>query len=185
MVDTQNQFSLAKFQDSIGVVTTRSMNLWGKNKQARSKPRADRGARVSGLDLETKIFSFSGQGRSFFLTSLFIELIDPSTRIRLILCENALRLGRLLTELAPREPEVGLVALVEIQASRTRARVNASGEPILIYRVGRFSVSGRGDLPEEAMMGSPKATRPYGDPPMRPSLHVHSSFRDSSRTPIA
>jgi len=36
MVDTQNQFSLAKFQDSIGVVTTRSMNLWGKNKQARS-----------------------------------------------------------------------------------------------------------------------------------------------------
>ena len=76
MVDTQNQFSLAKFQDSIGVVTTRSMNLWGKNKQARSKPRAHRGARVSGLDLETKIFSFSGQGRSFFLTSLFIELID-------------------------------------------------------------------------------------------------------------
>lgn len=73
------------------------------------------------------------------------------------LCENALRLGRLLTELAPREPEVGLVALVEIQAPRTRARVNASGEPILIYRVGRFSVSGRGDLPEEVMMGSPKS----------------------------
>jgi RNA polymerase sigma factor (sigma-70 family) len=49
------------------------------------------------------------------------------------LCEDALRLGRILAELAPHEPEVhGLVALMEIQASRLRARVGASGEPVLL-----------------------------------------------------
>jgi RNA polymerase sigma-70 factor, ECF subfamily len=53
--------------------------------------------------------------------------------MRPALCEDALRLGRVLAELAPNEPEVhGLVALMEIQASRSRARVNASGEPILL-----------------------------------------------------
>ena len=49
------------------------------------------------------------------------------------LCEEALRLGRILAGLAPGEPEVhGLVALLEIQASRTRARTDASGDPILL-----------------------------------------------------
>ena len=49
------------------------------------------------------------------------------------LCEDALRLGRILAELAPQEPEVhGLVALLEIQASRLRARTGPSGEPILL-----------------------------------------------------
>jgi RNA polymerase sigma-70 factor, ECF subfamily len=49
------------------------------------------------------------------------------------LCEDALRLGRILAELAPTEPEVhGLVALMEIQASRAAARTNSSGEPILL-----------------------------------------------------
>jgi RNA polymerase sigma-70 factor (ECF subfamily) len=49
------------------------------------------------------------------------------------LCEDALRLGRIVAELAPAEPEVhGLVALMEIQASRTAARVDQSGEPILL-----------------------------------------------------
>ena len=49
------------------------------------------------------------------------------------LCEDALRLGRILAELAPKEPEVhGLVALMEIQASRLRARTGPSGEPILL-----------------------------------------------------
>ena len=49
------------------------------------------------------------------------------------LCEEALRLGRILAELVPREPEVhGLVALMEIQASRLRARVGPGGEPILL-----------------------------------------------------
>ena len=58
--------------------------------------------------------------------------------MRPALCEDALRLGRILAELAPREPEVhGLVALLEIQASRTRARVGASGEPILLLDQNR------------------------------------------------
>ena len=49
------------------------------------------------------------------------------------LCEDALRLGRVLAELAPDEPEVhGLVALMEIQASRARARTTPTGEPILL-----------------------------------------------------
>jgi RNA polymerase sigma factor (sigma-70 family) len=53
--------------------------------------------------------------------------------LRPALCEDALRLGRILAELAPREPEVhGLVALMEIQASRSAARVTRSGEPILL-----------------------------------------------------
>ncbi|HEX6069164.1 MAG TPA: RNA polymerase sigma factor [Longimicrobiaceae bacterium] len=53
--------------------------------------------------------------------------------VRPDLCEEALRLGRVLAGLAPEESEVhGLVALMEIQASRLRARVNAAGEPILL-----------------------------------------------------
>jgi len=53
--------------------------------------------------------------------------------MRPALCEEALRLGRILAELAPDEPEVhGLVALMEIQASRSAARVNEFGEPILL-----------------------------------------------------
>jgi RNA polymerase sigma factor (sigma-70 family) len=53
--------------------------------------------------------------------------------IRPELIEEALRLGRILAELLPEEPEVhGLVALMELQASRTRARLGPSGEPILL-----------------------------------------------------
>ena len=53
--------------------------------------------------------------------------------LRPALCEDALRLGRILAGLAPEEPEVhGLVALMEIQASRSRARTGPSGEPILL-----------------------------------------------------
>jgi RNA polymerase sigma factor (sigma-70 family) len=49
------------------------------------------------------------------------------------LCADALRLGRILAQLAPNEPEVhGLVALMEIQASRSRARVGPGGEPVLL-----------------------------------------------------
>jgi RNA polymerase sigma factor (sigma-70 family) len=49
------------------------------------------------------------------------------------LCEDALRLGRILAELTPTEPEVhGLVALMEIQASRLHARIGPTGEPILL-----------------------------------------------------
>jgi RNA polymerase sigma factor (sigma-70 family) len=58
--------------------------------------------------------------------------------MRPALCEEALRLGRVLVGLAPREPEVhGLVALMEIQASRSRARVNGKGEPILLLEQNR------------------------------------------------
>jgi RNA polymerase sigma factor (sigma-70 family) len=58
--------------------------------------------------------------------------------MRPALCEDALRLGRILAELVPREPEVhGLVALMEIQASRSRARVGPSGEPILLFDQNR------------------------------------------------
>ena len=54
------------------------------------------------------------------------------------LCEEALRLGRILAELAPLEPEVhGLVALMEIQASRLRARIGPSGEPVLLLDQNR------------------------------------------------
>jgi RNA polymerase sigma-70 factor (ECF subfamily) len=53
--------------------------------------------------------------------------------VRPELCEDALRLGRILAELMPAEPEVhGLVALMEIQASRLRARLGPSGEPVLL-----------------------------------------------------
>jgi RNA polymerase sigma factor (sigma-70 family) len=58
--------------------------------------------------------------------------------MRPALCEDALRLGRVLAELAPREPEVhGLVALMEIQASRSGARTGPSGEPILLLDQSR------------------------------------------------
>jgi RNA polymerase sigma-70 factor, ECF subfamily len=54
--------------------------------------------------------------------------------MRPTLCEEALRLGRVLAGLAPKEPEVhGLVALMEIQASRLRARTGPSGEPVLLF----------------------------------------------------
>jgi len=58
--------------------------------------------------------------------------------MRPTLCEEALRLGRILAELAAKEPEVhGLIALMEIQASRTTARVGASGQPILLLEQDR------------------------------------------------
>ena len=58
--------------------------------------------------------------------------------VRPALCDDALRLGRILAELAADQPEVhGLVALMELQASRIRARVTASGEPILLLQQDR------------------------------------------------
>jgi len=54
------------------------------------------------------------------------------------LCEEALRIGRILAELAPLEPEVhGLVALMEVQASRIRARLGPQGEPVLLMEQNR------------------------------------------------
>ena len=58
--------------------------------------------------------------------------------MRPALCEDALRLGRILAELMPRQAEVhGLVALMEIQASRSKARVGPSGEPVLLMDQNR------------------------------------------------
>ncbi|MCW2952027.1 MAG: polymerase sigma-70 factor, subfamily [Conexibacter sp.] len=58
--------------------------------------------------------------------------------MRPALCEDALRLGRVLAGLAPRQPDVhGLVALMEIQASRTRARIGPAGEPVLLLEQER------------------------------------------------
>jgi predicted RNA polymerase sigma factor len=58
--------------------------------------------------------------------------------MRPALCDDALRLGRVLAELAPREAEVhGLVALMEIQASRTAARTAPDGSPILLLEQNR------------------------------------------------
>ncbi|VTU26062.1 RNA polymerase sigma factor [Variovorax sp. PBL-E5] len=58
--------------------------------------------------------------------------------MRPALCDEALRLGRILAELVPDEPEVhGLVGLMEIQASRASARVDADGEPILLLEQNR------------------------------------------------
>jgi RNA polymerase sigma factor (sigma-70 family) len=58
--------------------------------------------------------------------------------LRPALCEDALRMGRILAELVPAEPEVhGLVALMEIQASRSGARVGPSGEPVLLLAQDR------------------------------------------------
>jgi predicted RNA polymerase sigma factor len=58
--------------------------------------------------------------------------------LRPALCEDALRLGRILVALVPQEPEVhGLVALMEIQASRSAARVTKDGEPVLLLEQDR------------------------------------------------
>jgi RNA polymerase sigma factor (sigma-70 family) len=83
---------------------------------------ADRAARLSSvLDVIYLIFN---EG---YAATAGQDLMRPA------LCEEALRLGRVLAGLAPEEPEVhGLVALMEIQASRARARVDTSGAPVLL-----------------------------------------------------
>jgi len=87
--------------------------------------------------------------------------------VRADLCEEALRLGRILAELAPGEPEVhGLVALIEIQASRLRARRGPGGEPVLLLEQNRghwdplLIVRGRRAL--ERAEALPKPIGPYG-----------------------
>ena len=87
----------------------------------------ERAARLSSvLDVVYLIFN---EG---YAASAGEDLMRPA------LCEEALRLGRILAELMPQEPEIhGLVALMEIQASRAAARVDAAGEPILLLEQNR------------------------------------------------
>ena len=86
--------------------------------------------------------------------------------VRPELCDDALRLGRVLAGLTPREPEVhGLVALMEIQASRMGARTGPSGEPILLLDQDRSRwdqlLIGRGLAALERAIKLGGALRPY------------------------
>jgi RNA polymerase sigma-70 factor (ECF subfamily) len=87
--------------------------------------------------------------------------------VRPALCEDALRLGRILAGLAPNEPEVhGLAALMEIQASRLKARVGPTGEPILLLDQDRgrwdYLLIGRGLAALERAEKLGSALGPYG-----------------------
>ncbi|HWT89598.1 MAG TPA: RNA polymerase sigma factor [Solirubrobacterales bacterium] len=87
--------------------------------------------------------------------------------VRADLCEEALRLGRILAELAPREPEAhGLVALMEIQASRLAARRGPGGEPVLLLDQDRGCwdplLIVRGLRALERAESPPKPIGPYG-----------------------
>jgi RNA polymerase sigma factor (sigma-70 family) len=86
--------------------------------------------------------------------------------VRPALCEEAMRLGRVLAELIPSEPEVhGLVALMELQASRSKARAGPSGEPILLLDQDRGQwdhlLIGRGLAALERAEKSSAALGPY------------------------
>jgi len=90
-------------------------------------PKAELGARLSSV-LEVLYLMFN---EGYSATS-------GEKWIRPTLCEEALRLGRVLAEIMPGESEVhGLVALMEIQASRFEARISASGEPVLLMDQNR------------------------------------------------
>ena len=90
--------------------------------------------------------------------------------VRTDLCEEALRLARILAELAPEEPEVhGLAALLEIQASRSAARRGPGGEPVLLLEQDRgrwdplLIVRGRRALERaEALAAAARPLRPAG-----------------------
>jgi predicted RNA polymerase sigma factor len=90
-------------------------------------PRDELGARLASV-LEV-IYLIFNEG---YAATAGDDLIRPA------LLEEALRLGRVLAGLAPDEPEVhGLAALMEIQASRSRARIGPSGEPVLLLAQDR------------------------------------------------
>jgi len=105
--------------------------------------------------------------------------------MRPALCDDALRLGRILAELVPEEPEVhGLVALMEIQASRSKARVAPSGEPILLLdqNRGRWDQllirRGLAALERAAMLGG--AQGPYA---LQAAIAAcHARARDADET---
>jgi RNA polymerase sigma factor (sigma-70 family) len=110
--------------------------------------------------------------------------------MRPALCEEALRLGRILAELAPREPEVhGLVALMEIQASRAAARRGPAGEPVLLLEQDRSRwdriLVRRGlaalERAERQLDGS-RGGRSRADEPVQPRAPTSTRLDDSSRS---
>jgi RNA polymerase sigma factor (sigma-70 family) len=105
--------------------------------------------------------------------------------VRPALCEEALRLGRILAELMPQEPEVhGLVALMEFQASRLRARVGASGEPILLLDQNRalwdqlLIHRGLAALDRAEKLGGPRG--PYVVQAAIAACHVRAKAREGT-----
>lgn len=101
------------------------------------------------------------------------------------LCEEALRLGRILAGLVPQEPEVhGLVALMEIQASRLRARRGTAGEPILLLDQDRgrwdYVLIGRGLA---ALDRAEKLDRPLGPYALQAAIAAcHGRARTAAET---
>jgi RNA polymerase sigma factor (sigma-70 family) len=95
------------------------------------------------------------------------------------LCQDALRLGRILAELVPKEPEVhGLVALMEIQASRSLARVGPSGEPVLLLEQNRarwdYVLIGRGLKALDRAESLGGARGPYALQAAIAACHAHA-----------
>jgi RNA polymerase sigma factor (sigma-70 family) len=108
--------------------------------------------------------------------------------MRPALCDDALRLGRILAELVPEEPEVhGLVALMEIQASRSKARVAPSGEPILLLDQNRARWDqllirrGLAALERAAMLGG--AQGPYALQAAIAACHARARVADETDWP--
>jgi RNA polymerase sigma factor (sigma-70 family) len=109
--------------------------------------------------------------------------------MRPALCEEALRLGRILAELAPEDPEVhGLVALMEIQASRSRARSGPSGEPILLLDQDRarwdYVLIGRGLAALERAEKLGGALGPYGLQAAIAACHARARTPEETDWPL-
>ncbi len=105
--------------------------------------------------------------------------------MRPALCEDALRLGRVLAGLVPNEPEVhGLVALMEIQASRTRARVRRSGEPVLLLDQDRAKwdrmLIGRGLAALERAQQLGESSGPYALQAAIAACHARARVADDT-----
>jgi RNA polymerase sigma factor (sigma-70 family) len=105
--------------------------------------------------------------------------------MRPALCEDAMRLGRILAELVPGEPEVhGLVALMEIQASRARARVGPTGAPIVLLEQNRalwdrlLIRRGLAALARAAALGG--ATGPYALQAAIAACHARAPTADAT-----
>ncbi|MEC0232375.1 RNA polymerase sigma factor [Paenibacillus alba] len=105
--------------------------------------------------------------------------------IRPLLCQDALRLGRMLAEIAPEEPEVhGLVALMEIQSSRLKTRIGPHGEPILLMDQNRAQwdqlLIRRGLI---ALERARALGRPLGPYALQAAISAcHASARSASET---